>query len=216
MRLITVSGLDGSGKSTQTQLLKEHLESQGQRVFYFHAVQSGIAQKLREFKNKHCLICKLTGKCESDSKEKSVTTANWFQIKLRKFALAVDIRRFKKLHKKLEKEGCDYILSDRYFYDSLVNIEYLKKTLRHSLGHEMSKLTIEIPKPDVAIYLDADPDAIMRRERQPNQGLEYLKKKKELYDRAAEKFGLSRIDGNREKEKIFEEIKSRQKIHGGK
>ncbi|HLN19060.1 MAG TPA: hypothetical protein VK255_02730, partial [Patescibacteria group bacterium] len=37
MNIITISGLDGSGKSTQIDMLKSFLESQGKKVFYFHA-----------------------------------------------------------------------------------------------------------------------------------------------------------------------------------
>ena len=40
------------------------------------------------------------------------------------------------------------------------------------------KLKIE----NYSFYLQTDPNIIMQRDRKPDQGLEYLQKKKELYD----------------------------------
>jgi len=69
MQIVTISGLDGSGKSTQIEMLKNYLESQKKRVFYFHAVDFSIANK----------IIKSTKK---NSQSKSVTEANWFSIQI--------------------------------------------------------------------------------------------------------------------------------------
>jgi len=184
LKIISISGIDGSGKSTQIQTLKNYLKTQGKRVFYFHAVQFGIANKIK-----------------SGGGKKSVTRASWFQVQLRKIALKIDLIRFKKLRNKLRNSRYDYILSDRYFYDTIVNIDYLS-----DLKNNFRKIS-GIIKPDLAIYLKVAPEIIMQRTRIPDQGLEYLKEKNKLYDKHAGIWNFKVIDGNQEKEIIFEEIK---------
>lgn len=192
MQIISISGLDGSGKSTQIEMLRQHLESQGKKVFYFHAVQFSVANSYN-----------LKAKSQKLKAGNAVTSASWLQIQLRKLALFIDIIRFKKLTKKLENKHIDYVLSDRYFYDNLINIAYLEAK------SQKLKAKSCIPKPDFAFYLDADPQAIMQRDRAPEQGMKYLQKKKELLDAFFQEQNLTVIDGNKSKEEIFTEIKTR-------
>lgn len=174
-------------------MLKSYLESQNKKVFYFHAIQQGMAAKLSR-------LFPGAPKNSNGNSSKSVTKANWLQIQLRKIFLLADIFLFKQMVKKLSRAGFDYILSDRYLYDNLINIAYLSR--------QNHFLKVNIPRPARAFYLKADPEVIMRRERVPDQGLEYLAAKKNLLDDFSAKNSLTSINGNREKEIIFEEIKS--------
>jgi len=129
-----------------------------------------------------------------------VTKAGFFKILLRKIFLQIDLLRFRLLRSLLSFKGYDYILSDRYFYDNLINISYLSE--------KDYSCTCGIVKPNLAIYLDVFPERIMKRERKPEQGLAYLQTKEALFDKFYEKFGMVKINGNRNKEEIFEEIKN--------
>jgi thymidylate kinase len=190
MKLITLSGVDGSGKSTQLTLLKEKLEQEGQRVFYFHAVEFSLANRLARRLKGH--------KNFTPGSEKATTQASWFSLQLRKVFLFIDIIRFRSLKKKLERQNYGYLISDRYFYDSVVNILYLDKKSNASLPW----IEKHIPKPDYAFYMDIHPKDILKRERVPEQGMIYLKDKIEIFKRKIASWSIRNIDANQAKENV--------------
>jgi thymidylate kinase len=212
MKLITLSGVDGSGKSTQLKLLKDTLEQNGKKVFYFHAVEFSFINRLAHpFKGKRGFIA---------GEDKAVTQTSWPALQLRKLFLWIDILRFKSLLKKLEQEGYDYILSDRYFYDSVINILYLEHilTVRQlakwrsqndrseiaSISRQdapprsdtLSSIEQLIPRPDYALYMHITAEEILKRDRVPEQGIDYLTEKIALFEQKKNAYGLISIDAS--------------------
>jgi thymidylate kinase len=188
MKIISISGLDGSGKSTQVKLLKKHFESRGKKVYYFHAVQFSVANILTKRQE-----------INSEGKPKDVTEASWLGIQLRKIALFCDVIRFKFLVLCIDRKY-DYMLTDRYFYDMIVNIAFLSKKHYHPFYCSW------ITRPNKRFFLDVNPAYILMRDNPPLQGHDYLRDKNVIFRVCVEHCHLTVIDGSRNKQTIFDDL----------
>ncbi len=146
-KLIVIEGLDGSGKATQTKILKETLSSEFENVrqITFPNYESPSGEIVKMY---------LSGEFGKNANDVNAYTSSSFY--------AIDrFTSYKTDWEKNYKNG-DIIVADRYTTSNaiyqLAKIEENQKEdfLNWLYDYEYNKLLL--PKPDLVIYLDVDPD----------------------------------------------------------
>ncbi len=179
MFLISFSGMDGAGKSTQIETLLSTLEARGLRtrllafwddVVVLARYREGFVHKV--FKSERGI-----GAPGKPVNRRDKNVRGW-HVNLARHALylldAINLRRVV-----MNAGQCDVLIMDRYIYDELANLP-LANPLTRAFIRFVAALA---PKPDLACVLDADPEAA--RARKPEYPLEFLLTCRDSYQRLA-------------------------------
>ena len=157
--LVTFSGIDGAGKSTQIDWICEQLATRGcrvRRIAFWDDV--AVMPTLRagasfRFLNKN-VQGKGTAQLRSDK-----NVQRWYLTVIRAVFYLFDSLSLRMLVSRERNKRPDYIVFDRYIYDQFVQIR-----ARHWLARAFMRLLLRIaPAPDFPFILDASPEAAFQR-----------------------------------------------------
>lgn len=192
---IAIEGIDGSGKSTQINLLKENLQKAGHHVFTtFEPTDGPIGKLIRDIFNH---------RMEADQRTiASLFVADRFEHLLNKHHGLV---------RKME-EGFT-VITDRYYFSSYA---YHGVHMPVDWVIRSNALCAEILRPDLNIFIDIDPETGMERIRRGRESvemfetLENLKLVREKYFEVMERLKPEEkifiTNGNRSPGEIAEDI----------
>lgn len=181
---ICVEGLDGCGKTTQARILVKRLKKIGYDAIYTAEPSSG---RIGMLVKRYFL--------QGEKRVSAVVEALLF---------AAD--RFEHVEKEVIpalNEG-KIVVSDRYVYSSLayqgadgLDLKWIEMVNDHVI------------RPDLAIFVDVEPEAVVQRlkpKKSVMENLETQRKVREVYMEFVENGELAKIDGNKSKRGVADDI----------
>jgi thymidylate kinase len=179
--LISFSGLDGSGKSTQIANLVRALHASGYRTwqlaFWDNVV---VGSRYREgFVHKAYKSEKGIGAPGKPVERRDKNVRRWYLTLARHLLYFLDAVHLRFVVGSARRTGADVVILDRYIYDELANLP---------LSSRLTKAFVRfvnwwVPKPDVAYLLDADPEAA--RARKPEYPVDFMRECRRSYKNLA-------------------------------
>ena len=167
--LISFSGVDGSGKSTQIENLRATIEASGlssRLLAFWDNVVVGV--KYREgFVHKVYKSERGIGAPGKPVDRRDKNMRGWYLTLARHLLYLLDAINLCRVVAREKKTGADVVILDRYIYDELSNLN-----LRNPLSRTFVRFVHAfVPKPNIAYLLDADPGTA--HERKPEYPLEF-------------------------------------------
>jgi thymidylate kinase len=177
--LITFSGIDGAGKSTQIEKLRLYLGERGipvetltfwDNVAVFASLRSGFSRRVLESDGE-------IGTPEKPAKRNDKNSQSFPLLLGRALLHVLDVFRLRRIVRRAKSTNPSrrVIIFDRYIYDQLAALP-----VHHWLARSYARLIVKLaPQPDLSYLLDAVPEEA--RARKPEYPLEFLREYRDSY-----------------------------------
>lgn len=176
--LITFSGIDGAGKSTQIEKLREHLTQQGisvriltfwDNVAVLSSMRSGFSRRVLQSDGN-------VGSPDKPANRNDKNTSSFPLLVGRSLLHLLDVSRLRQIVRRERLAGADgVIIFDRYIYDQLAALP-----MRHWMARAYARLVLALaPHTDVSYLLDAVPEEA--RARKPEYPIDFMRQYRSSY-----------------------------------
>jgi thymidylate kinase len=175
--IVSFSGIDGAGKSTQIAEFEAWLHQfrLTTRIFTFWD-NVVVLSRWREFMSYKAFKGELgVGSPEKPVQRRDKNVTSLPVVAVRLFLYFADALNLRRKVARTRESASEVVIFDRYIYDELANLP-----LKRGLTKMFVQLILRIvPKPDLAFVIDADPDAAHARK--PEYPLEFVRQNREAY-----------------------------------
>ena len=175
--LITFSGIDGAGKSTQIDKLREYLSQQGlpvriltfwDNVAVLSSMRSGFSRKVLQSDGK-------VGSPDKPANRNDKNTRSFPLLVGRSLLHLADVFRLRQIIRRERATGGGVIIFDRYIYDQLAALP-----MHHWLARAYARFVLSLaPRTDVSYLLDAIPEEA--RARKPEYPIDFMRQYRSSY-----------------------------------
>ena len=187
--LVSFSGVDGAGKTTQIANLRSYLDQRNLEnvllAFWDNVV---VLSRYREgFVHKVFKSERGVGAPDKPVNRRDKNVRGWHVNIARHGLYLLDALHLRQVIARARKSGAPVIILDRYIHDELANLP-MENPLTRSFVRIVAAIA---PKPDLAFLLDANPDAA--RARKPEYPLDFLIESRQRYYQLAPLVGMTII-----------------------
>jgi len=175
--IVSFSGIDGAGKSTQIQKLREYLGAHGvavkelafwDNVVMFPRMRAGFSRRVLQSDGS-------IGTPEKPADRRDKNTQNAPLLLGRSVLHLFDVMNLRRIVNKAKAENSGVVIFDRYIYDQLAALP-----MQSWWARAFARVLLRVaPKPDLSYVLDADPE--VARARKPEYPLEFMRKYRSSY-----------------------------------